>query len=77
MLVLRTMEHTHPDIYPPEEVTQVGAGRARRHRNLLRCVLLLHSHATWSSEQAELWRMAVGEEVSARALVLAIQRAGI
>lgn len=71
------MPSTSTDLFPPEEVTQVSAGRARRHRNLLRCVLLLHSHATWSPEQAELWRMAVGEEVSARALVLAIERAGI
>lgn len=52
--------------------------RAARHRNLLRCVLLLHSHATWSAAQLELWKAATGgTEVSARALLEAIVKSGV
>ena len=52
--------------------------RAVRHRNLLRCALLLHSHLTWSAEQVALWRSSTGStEVSARVLLEAIQLSGI
>lgn len=52
--------------------------RAVRHRNLLRAVLLLHSHALWTNEMRGHWRVLTGrDDASAKALCEAIREAGI
>ena len=66
--------------FPEDEVTKVDPNgpRAARHRNLLRCVLLLHRHASWSEADLQLWRSAVGTQgVTTRALLDAIAASGI
>lgn len=72
--------HDSGDGWDDGDVTQIDeyGPRAVRHRNLLRCTLLVHQCSDWSDAERALWAVTVGPgDRSVKSLLHAIRASGI